>query len=300
MPIVDRLRKVVELHGGNATGVMTIEQGVKRLESLDFGDGSGAITDELYKNHEFTGSESIFSASDILYVGNNAFAYATLASGVSALTLNLPGCEAIGVEAFKRCSAFSKVTAEDCKYIGESAFWNCNVQTVSFPEAVIIGKEAFFNCLNIVSLAFPKVEYIADRAFDNCKSFLGSSSCLFPKLSMIGSQAFFHCDNMSMLILSSVNYISPYAVGMCSNLTVVNFLGDVRYIDDNAFAGNPKLSSVFFFGNSVVCRLGKSIFQQTPIASGSGFIYVPPRLFNEYVTSPDWAPYSAQLRSSPN
>lgn len=296
MPIVDRLRKVVELHGGNATGVMTIEQGVKRLESLDFGGSSGVITDGMYKHHEFTGSESIFGASDILYIGKSAFFWATLASGVSAFTLSLPSCEAIGAEAFLHCTAFSEVEAPNCTYIGQNAFQGAsNLETVSFPEVLVIDEYAFTACNSLTSLSFPKAEYIGREAFEGT-GFLGdASTCLFPKCKIIGSKAFADCRSLSAICFSKVDYVGVSAFAQCIKLAQVTFTDNVGFIDESAFTSCLSLFSLTLGGSSVCKLVSPSVFYNTSIFSGSGRIYVPSSLVSVYKTAPHWSAFYSRF-----
>lgn len=295
MPIVDRLRKVVELHGGNTTGVMTIEQGIKRLESLDFGGSGGVITDEMYKNHEFTGSEPIFGASDILYIGKSAFFWATLASGVSAFTLSLPSCEAIGAEAFLHCAAFSEVEAPNCTYIGQNAFQGAsNLETVSFPEVLVIDENAFANC-PLTSLSFPKAEYIGTYAFAGTKVLGDASTSLFPKCKIIGSKAFFQCPSLSAMSFSKVDYVGVSAFAQCIKLAQVTFMDGVTFIDNSAFASCPLLSSLKLGGSSVCKLAGPSVFEGTHFWSGSGYFYVPSSLLTDYKTAPHWSAFSTRF-----
>ena len=47
-----------------------------------------------------------------------------------------------------------------------------------------------------------------------------------------------------------------------------------------------------------VCKLANiNAFNSTPIAKGTGFIYVPSSLKAEYETATNWTTYAAQLRA---
>ena len=43
--------------------------------------------------------------------------------------------------------------------------------------------------------------------------------------------------------------------------------------------------------------LGSNVFKNTPIASGTGYIYVPRALVDSYKVATNWATYAAQFRA---
>ena len=47
-----------------------------------------------------------------------------------------------------------------------------------------------------------------------------------------------------------------------------------------------------------MCKLASvNAFSDTPIANGTGFVYVPLSLIEDYKTATNWATYAAQFRA---
>ena len=84
----------------------------------------------------------------------------------------------------------------------------------------------------------------------------------------------------------------------CSNLTTVDFPA-VTSITSSAFRTCSSLKSLLLRGNKV-CTLSKNVFVSTPISSGTGYIYVPSSLIEQYKAKTNWSTYAAQFRALEN
>lgn len=67
-------------------------------------------------------------------------------------------------------------------------------------------------------------------------------------------------------------------------------------IGSSAFRMCSKLKPLLLRGNNV-CTLNKNVFVSTPISSGTGYIYVPSALIEQYKAATNWSAYSAQFRA---
>lgn len=93
--------------------------------------------------------------------------------------------------------------------------------------------------------------------------------------------------------------VGDYAFYNCNDLTSVE-LSAVTSIGVGAFANCGKLESITLSGNSVCDLIDINAFVGTPIASGSGHIYVPESLIDEYIISTNWCEYSNQFEKIQN
>ena len=205
-----------------------------------------------------------YENSTVTAVGDYAFANCT-----SLTSVNFPECTNIGGYAFMSCHSLTSVTFPVCTSIGSNAFQNCSSLTsVSFPKCTNISNYAFCNCYSLTSVSFPKCTYIGDSAFFSCSRL---TSVNFPACTSIGFVAFRNCSSLTSISLPACTNIGSTAFATCSSLTSV------------------------YLGASTVCTLGNSgVFNGTPIASGTGNIYVPASLVEAYKVASNWS-YFASL-----
>lgn len=133
-------------------------------------------------------SENIKSVdtSDVLYVGNLAFAYCgnlisvnmpkvtqigegAFGNCIQLNSVSMPNVTSIGSSAFDTCSQLSSIDLANVTEVGKSAFMNCDaLQTVKMPNVTEVGKAAFKQCNVLKTVELPKVTSIASEAFDGC------------------------------------------------------------------------------------------------------------------------------------
>lgn len=102
-------------------------------------------------------------------------------------------------------------------------------------------------------------------------------------------------DGSITSLVSDVIEIRDYACYNCDGLAKV-VLNNAQKIGQNAFA-NTNLSSLTISINSVCTLSSTNAFQGTPLASGTGNIYVPSALVNNYKTAPNWSTFAARITS---
>ena len=96
-------------------------------------------------------------------------------------------------------------------------------------------------------------------------------------------------------IESEVTTVGKCAFYLCGNLVVAD-LPEVTSIDDSAF--RECALTTLILRSETVASLGKtSAFNSTPIASGTGYIYVPAALVDSYKTATNWSTYANQFRA---
>ena len=94
-----------------------------------------------------------------------------------------------------------------------------------------------------------------------------------------------------------VDKIGRYAFYKCIELNRVD-LPSATYVDTGAFEYCTKLSTLILRSTTGVATLyAKSSLRDTPIASGSGYIYVPSALVDSYKAATNWSNYGNQFRA---
>lgn len=100
-------------------------------------------------------------------------------------------------------------------------------------------------------------------------------------------------------IHSNVTSIGNYAFYGCTALTTADF-PLVTSISNCAFYGCTKLSTLILRKNAVCTLTNINAFTNTPIASSTGYVYVPASLVNTYKTATNWVTYANQIRAIEN
>lgn len=117
-----------------------------------------------------------------------------------------------------------------------------------------------------------------------------------------GSQLDALIDRSITEVRSNVTSISNSAFQNCSNLTTADF-PVVTSIGNYAFNSCSKLTTVILQSETMVTLSNTNAFTKTPIASGTGYIYVPRELLSDtdstkdYRQATNWSTYAAQFRT---
>lgn len=183
----------------------------------------------------------------------------------------------------------------DVTTIGDYAFYYCDdgLSSVSFPEVTTMGENAFAQCANLVSVNIPKLTEIPYNAFSYCSKLTAAN---FPLATRIGSYSFPSCSSLVTVDFSSAVTIDSYAFENCKNLATVD-LPCATSIAKNAFKGCSALTTLILRHTSVVTMGYENVLDNTPIESGTGYIYVPRALVDSYKADEKWSLYAAQFRA---
>lgn len=134
-----------------------------------------------------------------------------------------------------------------------------------------VGRYFFYSQSNLKSVDLPNVTSIGLYSFQAA----GLLSVTLPKLTSVAASAF---------------------VG-CTSLVTADFHALTK-IDILAFKNSSKFTSLILRNTSRVCTLSNvNAFTSTPIASGTGYIYVPRSLVDSYKAATNWSTYAAQIRA---
>ena len=154
--------------------------------------------------------------------------------------------------------------------VGAYAFYSDPLMaSVSLPAVTDIGSNAFYNCSSLTSVFIPGATSISSYAFAYCSSL---TTAEFPLLTTVGTYVFQSCSSLTTLDFPLATIISNYAFRYCGLLTSLTL------------------------SNTTVATLGSTnAFQSTQIASGTGYIYVPDDLVDQYKTATNWSTYADQI-----
>lgn len=112
----------------------------------------------------------------------------------------------------------------------------------------------------------------------------------------IGNYAFRGCSALTAVNFQVVTKIGIQSFNNCSALTAVD-LPAVTTIGNEAFRYCNQLKTLILRSTTMVLINAASILTSTPIASGTGYIYVPRALVDSYKAASKWSTYASQIRA---
>lgn len=92
-----------------------------------------------------------------------------------------------------------------------------------------------------------------------------------------------------------VTSIGQAALSYCQSLTTVD-LPNVTSIGTTAFVGCSALTTVILRSETVCTAVNANILNNTPIKSGTGYVYVPDDLVDSYKAATNWSTYANQIK----
>lgn len=121
-------------------------------------------------------------------------------------------------------------------------------------------------------------------------------SVSFPAVTVVGTYALYQCFALKSVHLPKAESIYLGAFMFCEALERVR-LPSIKNISDAAFRYCTNLTTFIIEQSDCVCRIiDTNTFGDTPIANGTGFIYVPDELVDDYKAARYWSTYAAQIK----
>lgn len=140
---------------------------------------------------------------------------------------------------------------------------------------------------------------VRDNSFQFCSSLTAAN---FPAATSIGGYSFYYCSNLTTVNFPAATSIGSNAFKSCGALAAVDFPVATR-IDDFAFQTCSALTALILRSETKATLSSTRAFTSTPIASGTGYIYVPRALLSDtdstkdYRQASNWSTYAAQFRA---
>lgn len=117
-------------------------------------------------------------------------------------------------------------------------------------------------------------------------------------LTSIGNFAFQWCRNLALTELpSGITSIGVRVFQDCISLIEMSCLGNITSIANYVFYECTNLSIFALPNITRVPTLGSDVFTNTPIAKGTGYVYVPDNLVNNFKSATNWSIYADQIKA---
>lgn len=116
-------------------------------------------------------------------------------------------------------------------------------------------------------------------------------------VTVIGVYGLAGCTKLTSVVLPAVRITEGNSMTGCSAITKADFsnLQTIRY---STFYNNKKLIALIIRRHAVTTLDNTTnVFRNTPIASGTGYIYVPSAMVSAYKNATNWSTYADQIRA---
>lgn len=223
----------------------------------------------------------------------------------------------VGEAAFYYQESMTSVSFPNVETVGSSAFYRCtNLVSANFPKVMTIGSTAFRLCEKLAGFDFTEVTSIGSYAFYDAKAL---TAARMPKATTLGERAFTGCTSLLSVDVPVATSLPGYLFEGCTALSSVNIplvssigsrvfygnkalsrldLPEAASIGSSAFYNCSALEALILRKSDALCTLSNSnAFTNSGIAAGTGYIYVPMALVNDYKADSNWSTYAAQFRA---
>ena len=170
--------------------------------------------------------------------------------------------------------------------------------TTKLPDSLTyIGRDAFHNCTNLVLTELPDGLTIIDTAvFQGCTNL--ALTKLPEGLTNLRTNAFLNCTNLAITeIPEKITTFSSSVFQGCASLSEITCKGMISSFSSTLFKDCTNLVKLVLPNITKVPSLqNTSVFTGTPIANGTGYIYVPDNFVEDFKVATNWSTYSNQIK----
>lgn len=308
--------------------LLTLDQMPTEIQNIE-GSGSGGDIHEWEDWRLTEGSAlDLYENSRITKLGEYGLA------GVRINTTNLPNVSTVKNGAFRGASCYIVNLPKATTFL-DSVFRSSSLQSLYAPELTYVGANCFDNCLDIglftdedgnekqVIDFFSNLTEAGGEAFNGCNRV---EEFNFPKLKKIGQLCFANNTNAIKYVLPELETVANQVFKYNSaleeihlpkviKLSLTEFYGcralkKVKLDLMNSISSTSKYNSPFYSCSNIeTLILGydgvvnstinvKDLFDtSSPLAKGTGYIYVPSAHIEEYKTATNWVSMAEQFRA---
>lgn len=214
-------------------------------------------------------------------------------------TVNLPAVTEIDQYAFGGCNALKSVYMPLLESMVGYEFSGCSaLAEIELPKASSVSGYAFNLCTGLKQAVFDAAEEIGNGAFYKCSALQNVSA---PNANGIGQSAFLLCSSLTEAVFPKCYHIDAQAFAKAESITKIdigrNLTASGGTISNYAFNACASLSALVLRCEQAYALIGANAFTGTPIADGTGYIYVPQSLVSEYQSATNWSTYADQIRA---
>lgn len=167
-----------------------------------------------------------------------------------------------------------------------------NVESINNNNITVLRSSAFQSCTKLTSVILEKCQQVGGSALSNCTSLV---YVYMPLLKTAELNCFNGCKSLQEIYLPQLQSLKTQAFVHCTSLNKVYC--NALDIAGNAFMNCQSLATLILANNNIATLSNVNAFSSTLIASGTGYIYVPKALIEDYKTATNWTTYADQFRA---
>lgn len=190
----------------------------------------------------------------------------------------------------------TSVSDENATSVRDSCFSYCKkLQEVYLPNVTSIGVSSFRGCEMLSKINIQNVETLGNYTL------YGSNitELYLPKAITINTSACSFISQLKKVTLGNVKTIDKGAFSRNINCEEIDISlnENVNSIGENAFSNNGKLSKLTIRGAALIELKNTNALAGTPIANGTGKIYVDPSMVETYKAATNWSKYASVIEA---
>ena len=167
-----------------------------------------------------------------------------------------------------------------------------NLTSVSFPNVTSVESYAFYKCTSLTNINMQELKSASQYSF----SYTHPSVINFPLLETISTYTFSHITNPCTVNLPSLKTVPNSCFRDSKGITSVD-LAIATKVDTLSFYFCNSLETLILRNSNTVCTLSNTgALTGTKIAGGTGYVYVPDELVEEYKVATNWSTYANQIK----
>ena len=164
--------------------------------------------------------------------------------------------------------------------------------SLNLPALTTVGDSGLRGMSGLTSLNLPALATVGHNVLMDCTSLV---SIELPALTRCGNALVQGCSALKRLVLPKLGYVSW---AMCQKVASLEVFDTTAWsFSSSAFMGCSSLVAVIIRRNGMAGLGGVGEFADTPIANGTGYIYVPRALVDKYKVATNWSVYADQIRA---
>lgn len=266
--------------------------------NVNVGNVSGGFTINKWTNDGY--AEDITINIKDTYVPEY-YCYTSSSSYAGALAkrlknLSIPYADNIRSSAFYGITTLEKVHAPNVNWLYKECFRGCtSLKDIYIPKCTALWEEGVFRgCTSLEYIDTPEVTFISRYVFYGCSNL--KSINVSPNWRVIGQYTFYNCYNLELTELpETIESIPDYSFYGCKKITELTVKMPSTYsIGKYAFKGSG-LTKLVFPNFTSVPSANTGFLDDTPIAKGEGYVYLPDELVELAKTSTNWKTYANQI-----
>lgn len=183
-------------------------------------------------------------------------------------------------------------------YVGitaESQRGNTNLKKVDLPKVPSLANFSFGECANLSEVNLLSATTLGTQCFSQCKKLTKAN---LPLVTTMGAGNFGTCTTLPQIYMPNLETITGWGWNFNVNWQLSRaYFPKLKNITGADFNSCEKLK-ILILGADTVCTLANiNALTGTPIANGTGYVYVPKVLVEDYKIATNWATYASQIRA---